>query len=235
MTALVIAAMGTAPASARQSDPNEPLVDMARQVHELPAIDGTAEQVYLDFNAPLDRIVAALLRTSSYQWPYGAFDGLIKKHSRTKLRAAIAERLRTGRGFDGISDERIAACFLELRDTRIDDHAKLPTLQDAVEAEAKSRGLVAPTLAISTPETSSCGRRAAETPEDGRHGRSRNVSFVAVKVAGCLRWIRPARGRSPPFDQGSRPWCPGTPDRTARHGYTQGKIAAPRGGAGPRI
>jgi hypothetical protein len=94
MTALVIAAMATAPASARQSDPNEPLVDMARQVHELPAIDGTGEQVYLDFNAPLDRIVASLLRTSSYQWPYGAFDGLIKKHSRTKLRAAIAERLR---------------------------------------------------------------------------------------------------------------------------------------------
>jgi hypothetical protein len=94
MAALFIAALGTAPASARQSDPNEPLLDLAAHVHELSAIDGTGEQVYLDFNAPLDNIVAALLRTSSYQWPYGAFDGLIKKHSRTKLRAAIADRLR---------------------------------------------------------------------------------------------------------------------------------------------
>ena len=92
MAALCIAALGTAPSFARQSDPNEPLVDMAGQVHELPAIDGTGDQVYLDFNAPLDRIVASLLRTSSYQWPYGAFDGLIEKHTRTKLRASIAER-----------------------------------------------------------------------------------------------------------------------------------------------
>jgi hypothetical protein len=94
MAALFIAALVTAPASARQSDPNEPLVDMAGQVHELPAIDGTGEQVYLDFNAPLDNIAAALLRTSTYQWPYSAFDGLMKKHGRTKLRAAIADRLR---------------------------------------------------------------------------------------------------------------------------------------------
>src|SRR5688572_26592255 len=94
MAALCVAALGAAPVSARQSDPTEPLFDLAGQVHELPAIDGTGEEVYLDFNAPLERIVAALLRTSSYQWPYGAFDALIKKHSRTKLRTAIADRLR---------------------------------------------------------------------------------------------------------------------------------------------
>jgi hypothetical protein len=94
MAALCIAALGAAPASARQSDAGEPLYDMAGQVHELPAIDGSGEQVYLDFNAPLERIVAALLRTSSYQWPYSAFDGLLKKYGRTKLRAAIADGLR---------------------------------------------------------------------------------------------------------------------------------------------
>lgn len=94
MVALFIAALGSAPVSARQSDTNEPLYDMAGQVHELPAIDGSGEEVYLDFNAPLERIVEALLRTSSYKWPYSAFEGLIKKHSRTKLRAAIGDRLR---------------------------------------------------------------------------------------------------------------------------------------------
>ncbi|MBN8911151.1 MAG: hypothetical protein J0H65_03660 [Rhizobiales bacterium] len=94
VAALCVVALGMAPAFARQSDPNEPLVDMAGEVHELPAIDGTGDQVYLDFNAPLDRIVASLLRTSSYRWSYGAFDGLIEKHTRARLRAAIAEQLR---------------------------------------------------------------------------------------------------------------------------------------------
>lgn len=63
-------------------------------VYELPAMDGSGEAVYLDFNAPLDRIITALLRTSSYQWPYNAFETLVKKHGRTKVRTAISERLR---------------------------------------------------------------------------------------------------------------------------------------------
>ncbi len=94
-------------------------------------------EAFLHNGAALSPATMAASHVESKRWQTGAI-----------IVAAIAERLRTGRGFDGISDERIAACFLELRDTRIDDHAKLPTLQDAVEAEAKSRGLVAPTLAI---------------------------------------------------------------------------------------
>jgi hypothetical protein len=64
------------------------------EVHDLPAIDGSGELVYLDFNAPLERIVPALMRTSSYQWPYNAFEMLVKKHGRSKVRAAIANCLR---------------------------------------------------------------------------------------------------------------------------------------------
>lgn len=95
LAALCIAGLGAAPASALQTDASDVIHDLAEDVHELAAIDGSGEQVYLDFNAPLERIVASLLRTSSYEWPYRAFEALVKKHGRTKVRAAVAERLRT--------------------------------------------------------------------------------------------------------------------------------------------
>ena len=94
LAALCVAALGSAPASALQTDASEILQDIGDEVYELPAIDGSGEQVYLDFNAPLDRIVPALLRTSSYQWPYNAFERLLRAHGRSKVRAAVAERLR---------------------------------------------------------------------------------------------------------------------------------------------
>lgn len=96
MIALSIGALGTAPAAALQTDASRDVThEMAADVDELPAIDGSGQQVYLDFNAPLDRIVASLLRTSSYEWSYKAFETLLKKYGRTKLRAAVASRLKT--------------------------------------------------------------------------------------------------------------------------------------------
>lgn len=92
---LCIAALGASPASGLQSSASDMLHDTGEDVHELVAIDGSGELVYLDFNAPLDSIVASLLRTSSYKWPYKAFETLVKKHGRSKVRAAIAEHLRT--------------------------------------------------------------------------------------------------------------------------------------------
>lgn len=93
MTALCIAALCTAPAAALQTGASDMLQDVG-DVYELPAMDRSGELVYLDFNAPLDRIVTGLLRTSSYQWPYKAFETLVDKHGRTKVRTAIADHLR---------------------------------------------------------------------------------------------------------------------------------------------
>jgi hypothetical protein len=93
VAALCIAALGTAPAVALQTDPSEMMHDNG-EVGELVAIDGSGEQVYINFNAPLDHLIASLLRTSSYQWPYRSFETLLKKHGRSKVRAAIVERLR---------------------------------------------------------------------------------------------------------------------------------------------
>jgi hypothetical protein len=93
VAALCIAALGSEPANALLSDASDMVLDTG-DVHELAAIDGSGEQVYLDFKAPLERIVASLLRTSSYQWPYSSFEALLKRHGRSKVRAAIADRLR---------------------------------------------------------------------------------------------------------------------------------------------
>ncbi len=94
LAALCFASLGANPAFALLTGANDMLRDTG-EVHDLPAIDGSGELVYLDFNAPLERIVASLLRTSSYQWPYNAFEMLVKKHGRSKVRAAIAAQLRT--------------------------------------------------------------------------------------------------------------------------------------------
>lgn len=93
LAALCLASLGADPAHALLTGANDMLRDTG-QVHDLPAIDGSDELVYLDFNAPLERIVPALLRTSSYQWPYNAFEMLVKKYGRSKVRAAIAAHLR---------------------------------------------------------------------------------------------------------------------------------------------
>lgn len=93
LAAFCIAAFGAGPALALHTGAIDMLRDTG-EVHDLPAIDGTGDLVYLDFNAPLERIVPALLRTSSYHWPYSAFEMLIKKHGRSKVRAAIATHLR---------------------------------------------------------------------------------------------------------------------------------------------
>jgi len=55
--------------------------------------------------------------------------------------AALAERVRTGRGFEGVSDDRLTSGFYELLHSRIDHQAKIEVLQPAVEAEMRARGL----------------------------------------------------------------------------------------------
>ncbi|WP_253280009.1 NACHT domain-containing protein [Pseudomonas chlororaphis] len=54
--------------------------------------------------------------------------------------AALAERHRAGVGFDDLSDERLMAGLFELRRSRIDDHAGVLGLIEAVEASIQIRG-----------------------------------------------------------------------------------------------
>ena len=93
VAALCFGALGTAPVAALQTDASD-MVHDTWEVDELVAIDGSGEQIYINFNAPLDHLIASLLRTSSYEWPYRSFETLLKKHGRSKVRAAIAEHLR---------------------------------------------------------------------------------------------------------------------------------------------
>jgi hypothetical protein len=54
--------------------------------------------------------------------------------------AALAERHRVGGGFDDLSDERLMAGLFELRRSRIDHHAGVTGLIEAVEASVQIRG-----------------------------------------------------------------------------------------------
>lgn len=54
--------------------------------------------------------------------------------------AALAERLRTGRGFADLPDERLMAGYFELRHTKIDNHAQIIGLDSALESSLRDRG-----------------------------------------------------------------------------------------------
>ncbi|WP_406820039.1 NACHT domain-containing protein [Pseudomonas sp. KnCO4] len=55
--------------------------------------------------------------------------------------SALAERFRKAIGFDDLSDERLMAGMFELRRSRIDDHAGIVGLKDAIEAAIQVRGI----------------------------------------------------------------------------------------------
>ena len=54
--------------------------------------------------------------------------------------AALAERVRTGRGFADLSDERLMAGYIEIQNTRIDDHAGVPELGGILTDALRARG-----------------------------------------------------------------------------------------------
>ena len=54
--------------------------------------------------------------------------------------AALAERLRTGRGFDDLSSERLMVGLFELRKTRIHDYAGIGDLDGVLAAALRKRG-----------------------------------------------------------------------------------------------
>ena len=50
--------------------------------------------VILDFNAPLDRVIVAMMRTSSHEWPYDEFERLLAKYGKSRVRGEIIKVLR---------------------------------------------------------------------------------------------------------------------------------------------
>lgn len=57
------------------------------------------------------------------------------------LSAALAERFRTGRTFEDLSDERLMAGLFELRHTRIEEEAGVRGLEKAIANAVRQRGL----------------------------------------------------------------------------------------------
>jgi hypothetical protein len=66
---------------------------VAGRQYSLLAIDGTGDKVTIDFNAPLNKVVAALLRTSSYEWPHKEFERMVKRHGKAAVRREVLENL----------------------------------------------------------------------------------------------------------------------------------------------
>jgi len=70
--------------------------------------------------------------------------------------AALAERLRTGQGFEDLPDERLMAGYIEILKTRIDNHARIVDLNVNLENALRARGqfeavqrlLIEPQLAL---------------------------------------------------------------------------------------
>lgn len=84
-----------APLSPREASPSAGALVQpvgSRQYSRL-AIDGTGDKVIIDFNAPLNKVVAALLRTSSYEWPYKEFERMVKRHGKAAVRREVLENL----------------------------------------------------------------------------------------------------------------------------------------------
>lgn len=62
-------------------------------------------------------------------------------HAEHIIVAGMAERFRTGRGFEDLTDERLIAGLFVLMRTKIDDHAKVKGLESAVVLAVRQRGV----------------------------------------------------------------------------------------------
>lgn len=100
--------------------------------------------------------------------------------------AAIGERVRSGRGFYGVSDDRLTCAFYELRHSYLDRDSSLETLRPAVEAEMRRRGLIEPSLrALIEPQLEA---RLSNVDELHALMNSESGSEDAADIAGD--WLR---------------------------------------------
>lgn len=99
--------------------------------------------------------------------------------------AALAERRRTGRGFDDLSDERLMAGLFEIRHTRIDDHAGITGLDTVLADALRKRGCYETALRLFF-ETQLAARLQHV---DGLYALMRNGENSAFADTFALDWI----------------------------------------------
>lgn len=98
---------------------------------------------------------------------------------------ALAERQRTGRGFDDLSDERLMAGLFELRHTRLDDHAGISGLDPLLTNSLRARGAYEAALRLFfEPQL-----KARAQHVDGLYVLVRSAEDAALADALALDWI----------------------------------------------
>ena len=109
--------------------------------------------------------------------------------------SALAERLRTGRGFDDLPDERLAAGAIELTQTSIDDHAGVEGLEEALNGALRQRGAWEATLR--TMMEPQLARRQTHVQGLYQLMRGENDAALATRLAAdWLAWIPEMAGEA---------------------------------------
>lgn len=99
--------------------------------------------------------------------------------------AALAERQRTGKGFEDLPDERLMAGLFELRHTRIDNHAGITGLDDLLVDELRKRGSYETALRQFFETQLAAGRQHV----DGLYALMRNEENSALADLFAVDWI----------------------------------------------
>jgi hypothetical protein len=98
---------------------------------------------------------------------------------------ALAERQRTGCGFDDLSDERLMAGLFELRHTRLDDHAGIAGLEPLLTKLLRARGAYEGAMRLFfEPQL-----KARLQHVDGLYALMRSAEDSALADALALDWI----------------------------------------------
>lgn len=101
------------------------------------------------------------------------------------ITAALAERLRTGRGFADLPDERLMAGLFELRHSRTDDHAGIPDLEPSLVRALRDRGVWEATQRLHF-EPQLANRR---THVDGLYAFMRDEADASLATTLAIEWL----------------------------------------------
>jgi hypothetical protein len=101
------------------------------------------------------------------------------------ITAALGERLRTGRGFDDLTDERLMAGLFEVRHTRVDDHAGLKGLDTELVTIVRRRGIWEAAQRLYFETQVSKGRPHV----DGLYALMRDAADAPLATALAIEWL----------------------------------------------
>ncbi|WP_396594607.1 NACHT domain-containing protein [Brevundimonas sp. R86498] len=107
--------------------------------------------------------------------------------------AALIERHRTGRGFADLPTERVMAGLMEIRSSRIDDHAGVPDLDRILGDELRRRGAWEEALRLYFEPQLKRGR----THIDGLYGLMRETQDSSLATRFAVEWLERFKEMSP--------------------------------------